>query len=324
MKSERTWQVISGVSILLLIVVAVVAVLQFYEIRLLRAVGPSPRDPRSSSVQANASTSVLANAEADAQGDQAIAQQVARGIQRYHQDLAAKRAKEAKAVVAAQTKFLLSPDTQRRASEAFRANLKLRYGPLYEALGFSEQEVASFENVMMDRFWVMSDLISAGRLSGVEDVRLADLRSHELEAVDDRIHALLGDDRFRTLRDFDASADARTVVDALAGKIAHSNDPLSGQQIEQLLAVLASAQRSIPNQDDWLKVAVFGRSSAISLNDVDWTKIREDQMGFLSPAQRAIMSAFLADVQQRQAIRDELKGVERQTREALSREVEGE
>lgn len=321
MKPEKKWQVISGISLLLFVLACMVAAWQVHQIRLLRSAGTTKREVRSEPGSTVVLTTAPANAGADAQTDQAIAHEVDRRIAQFHRDLAAKRSKEVKTLFAAEKQFTLSPDTQKRASEAFRASLKVRYGPLYSALGFSEHEIATFERVMMERFWVVSDFVSAAHLSGPYDPGLARLSSRELEAVDARLESLLGGEKFRALRNFDASADARTVVETLAGRIASSGASLSQSQMEQFVAIAASAQRSPPKQDDWLKAAVFGRSSTISFNDMDWTKIEEDQLGFLSPPQRTIMSAFLTDAQKRQAIRDDLKRVERETRETLAREA---
>lgn len=318
MRPERKWQIVAGFSSVLAIVAIVVAARQDPKLPRGETAAP-PADARVRKSMTDSEAALARSSGASATAADEVEVRVEEQIRAFHQRLARARQKEAIDLVAARTAHLLAPETQKRAAAAFRASLTLRYAPLYRALGLSAADIAAFEGVMVDRFWVMSDLIAAARMTGVEDARLGDLGSRELEAVDGRLQALLGPERYRTLRAYDVSADARTVAETLAVKIAHSADPLSAAQSEQLLALVASAQRVPPGADEWLKVAVFGRSSTLSPSEVDWFGIEDSQLQFLSPAQRSVMSAFLSDSRGRQAIREDILRVERELRAEQSR-----
>ncbi len=187
-------------------------------------------------------------------------------FRRYKEDMASQRAlakqraTEAKEIYVAQERFVLSPAIQQRAAQQFRANLSLRYGPLYVALRFSPDEISKFEAVMNDKFWTMSDLVSAAKATGLPDTATTNIKKQALDLVDEKLLAELGESKYREYLQYDLVVDTRELTDALASKVYYSNSPLSAQQADKLTELLAANRTKSVAPNEWLRAQVFARA----------------------------------------------------------------
>ena len=172
---------------------------------------------------------------------------------------------------AAQQQLIESKEIQDQIAGQFRMNLRLRYGGFYAETGWSEPQVYTFENAMMEKFWTMSDVVMATRKVGSSDQETAELRRQQLADAEDKLRLALGDESYRDYIEYDITADARSYIEALAGKVFY-NEALSPSQAAQL-AALVTSNATAKRPDEWLRNQVLLGENAVSWTDFDWEAV---------------------------------------------------
>jgi hypothetical protein len=138
------------------------------------------------------------------------------------------------------------PRLQALCLAAESAGLAQRFGPLWSSLGLSADQIAGFGEIEVEGAGRMLDVASTAQAQGLDesDLAAAGLRK---QAEDQQAAAeidLLGESGYRQLKEFERQAPMRSFVDALAGGLAVSGDPLTGTQAGQLAQIMAAANPS--------------------------------------------------------------------------------
>ena len=234
-------------------------------------------------------------------------------VRGHQQELARKQAKEAMAGAAAQQQLMESKEVQDQIARQFQTNLRLRYGALYAERGWSEEQVTTFENALMEKFWTMSDVVMATRKVGSSDHETAELRRQQLAAAEDNLRLALGDESYRDYIGYDTAADARRYVEVLAGKVFYK-EALSPSQAAQL-AALVTSNSTAKRPDEWLRNQVLLGENVVSWTDVDWDAVAGQAGTILSPTQLTTLRALAADARLHQEIARRLKEADQRGRE---------
>jgi len=167
-----------------------------------------------------------------------------RAVQAAASTPAAKKSAPAPATPSMDELLAQEPKLQTLYLASQRANLATRYGPLFEALHLTPEQIAQFEDLILKRAENSMDLEGAMQaLPGADNSRAATTlaRQSEEEYRSAQI-ALLGADGYEQLRQYKRSGAVRfLIVDRLGGELAATETPLTAQQGEQLTQVLANA-----------------------------------------------------------------------------------
>ena len=163
-----------------------------------------------------------------------------------------------------------------------RAGLATRYGPLFEALHLTPEQIAQFEDLILKREENSMDLENAMQsLPGADNSRAAATLERQFaeENRSARI-ALLGTDGYQQLRQYERSLPVRSlIVDRLGGALAATATPLTARQGEQLTQVLANANSQY-------------RSGGAAMKDtIDWDAVLAQAPGLLSATQLEVFKA---------------------------------
>jgi len=157
-----------------------------------------------------------------------------------------------------------------------RAGLATRYGPLFEALHLTSEQIAKFEDHILKRAEQRLDLESAMQaLPGADNDRaaatLARQSAEEFQAVQIE---LLGADDYQQLRQYERSLPVRTlIVDRLGGELAATATPLTAPQAELLTQALANASSR------------YQKGGVASKDTINWEAVLAQTPGLLSAAQ---------------------------------------
>jgi hypothetical protein len=160
----------------------------------------------------------------------------------------------------------------------------LRYGRLFRVLGMTPQQIAAFDDLMINHQLARHDILEAAKASGVSttDPSVAQLISDEAEQTRTRESALLGDAGYQQLQDDNRTSDPRGWVNWLASSL-YSSEPLSAQQEDQLVGILA-------NQSPAFQAGKAAETRQIQ----DWDTVFSQAEGVLTPAQLAAMKSMQA------------------------------
>jgi len=163
-----------------------------------------------------------------------------------------------------------------------RAGLATRYGPLFEALHLTPEQIAQFEDLILKRVENSMDLENAMQsLPGADNSRAAaTLERQSAEEIRSAQIALLGADGYEQLRQYKRSGPVRLlIVDRLGGALAATETPLTAQQGEQLTQMLANASSQY-------------RSGGVAMTDtIDWDAVLAQAPGLLSATQLEVFKA---------------------------------
>jgi len=205
-----------------------------------------------------------------------------RAVQAAASTPAAKKSAPAPATPSMDELLAQEPKLQTLYLASQRANLATRYGPLFEALHLTPEQIAQFEDLILKRAENSMDLEGAMQaLPGADNSRAATTlaRQSEEEYRSAQI-ALLGADGYEQLRQYKRSGAVRfLIVDRLGGELAATETPLTAQQGEQLTQVLANANSQY-------------RNGGVAMTDtIDWDAVLAQAPGLLSATQLEVFKA---------------------------------
>jgi hypothetical protein len=169
-----------------------------------------------------------------------------------------------------------SPKLQALDLESRKVAIGKSYGPLFQALRLSSDQIAKFEEIMADHEGQLADLDAVAREQGLAntDPAILDLRQKANDDFETAETDVLGASGFQQEREYDRTLPVRTLVSQLAGVVAFT-DPLTAQQADQMTQALASA--SPPYQS----------GGAADFTAINWTQADQAVQGVLSRSQFA-------------------------------------
>jgi hypothetical protein len=138
-----------------------------------------------------------------------------------------------------------------------RAKVGRSYGPLFQALQLSQNQIDRFEDLMAGHEAQMAALKAAAESQGLQSSDPATASSSK--EADQQLAAaqlaVLGEVGYGQMQEYNRTLSVRTLVSQFAGTVAFI-DPLTPQQGEQMVLALAQASPSYQNGEaaDWQSV----------------------------------------------------------------------
>ncbi len=140
--------------------------------------------------------------------------------------------------------FMATPEAQQLVSMVARGALDAKYADLFRQMRLSPEELERFKQLLLEKQNTVRDVYSAARENGLRGRENRDeiraLIEQSQAEVDESIKSEMGDARFAQYRQYESSLSQRAVVDQLAKTLSYSSAPLSAQQGDQLVAILAA------------------------------------------------------------------------------------
>lgn len=225
-------------------------------------------------------------AEAQAKSD------AARVASLQEQLAAAKKSSASAATAPATPVAVASPWSQpgfvQLSMDRYRASLSARYGPLYRSLHLSPSQIAKFESLLIEGQQGVFDIWASASAQGLHTdgdtptaTSVARMTSDPLGRMNNGIKALLGEAGAADYDQYEKTCDSRETVNSLAGVMYSTETPLTAQQGDALLAILAAntKQQATPMASD-------GGDQLHSITqNTDWAAVEKQASGILSAAQ---------------------------------------
>jgi hypothetical protein len=198
-----------------------------------------------------------------------------------------------------------SPDAMRAWIQAERSGLHLQLGPLFKMLDLSLAQADELKTIMMAKFQAIADVVEAGALQGVTaaDPIIKDLIRETTEKTENDLHRLLGDAGYRELRRFGETMNVREVVNTLASHSYFTETPLTSNQADRLVEIIAA--RSNKN------------TTGYDLGSTNWEKVFEDAQGVLGSAQIVSLRAERDQLR----LKEQLTAIQKATANGATRRV---
>ncbi len=145
---------------------------------------------------------------------------------------------------------LESPEMRKLMAVGQRGQLDTHYAALFKTLGLSPEQLEKFKQLLVDKQNTALDVMAAARSQGLvgPDSRsqVQSLMQQANKEMDDGIKDLIGDSAYQQYQQFDRTQTQRAIVDQLASRLSYTDAPLTPQQTEQMVQLLAETAPPAP------------------------------------------------------------------------------
>lgn len=190
------------------------------------------------------------------------------------------------------------PQLQALYLKSSHARLRNDYGPFFASLRLTPEQVANVTAAMVKQQEQFMDLSAVADSQGVDaSAAVGALRRQAAAEYETTQRALLGDEGFRQLREYERAASPRMLVKQVAGMALEQGEPITPQQAEQLTLALANASERYP------------RGGSADVRTINWAAADMQARMILTPAQLNLFqrSPTRAEIQLESAIKRALE-----------------
>jgi len=145
-----------------------------------------------------------------------------------------------------------NPEVQKLMVIQQRAALDNRFAALFRELKLSPADLDKFKQLLVDKQTAILDVRTAAQTKAIngQDGRemIREMLTNAQTKSDDSIRAALGDTRFAKYQTYEQTLPERTAVSLLEQRLSYTSSPLTSDQIEKLITILAetSPTRNAP------------------------------------------------------------------------------
>jgi hypothetical protein len=136
------------------------------------------------------------------------------------------------------------PEIQKLMAIQQKAALDARYATLFKNLNLSPAQLEQFKNLLVEKQAAMTDALAAARAQGINPRTDPDdfqkLVSSAQADADANIKSNLGDAAYAQYQQYQQTLPQRNVVNQLAQSLSYTSTPLTPDQTEQMVSLLAA------------------------------------------------------------------------------------
>jgi hypothetical protein len=139
------------------------------------------------------------------------------------------------------------PEVRRLMDLQRLANLNRQYGQFFKDARLTPQQIAQFQQLMLERQRAETDVLIAASQQGINPMsdpqEFRQMVRNAQADVDKQIQGALGTDTFGQFHSYQQTANQRGVVNQLQQDLSYSDSPLTDAQKEQMNRVLAQTNQ---------------------------------------------------------------------------------
>jgi len=139
-----------------------------------------------------------------------------------------------------------NPEFQKLMAIQMKGRLSATYGPLFKSLNLTPDQLAQFQTLLADKQQAMMDTLQAAREQGInprEDPEgFKALMTQAVAQTDQSIQQALGDAGFQQYQQYQQTLPERNVVNSLQQQLSYTQTPLTDDEANQMVALLAQNQ----------------------------------------------------------------------------------
>lgn len=215
--------------------------------------------------------------------------------------------------------MLDNPEAQRLMALQQRGALDARYSALFRSLNLSPAQLEKFKDLLVEKRTAVADVMAAARSQGLTGRENRDeLRAlvNDTQAeIDATIRAEIGETAFQQYQSFEQTQPQRSVVSQLEQRLSYSGAPLTPQQSEQLVQVLAANSPAPSGQPQGRAAIRAGGGNAAGMFFTNPSSITNEAVAqastVLAPAQvqalQSLQQEQQAQAQLNQLLRDQAR-----------------
>ena len=136
------------------------------------------------------------------------------------------------------------PEIQKLMAIQQKAGLDARYATLFKNLNLSPAQLEQFKNLLVEKQAAMTDALAAARAQGInprtDPTDFQNLITSAQADADANIKSSLGDAGYAQYQQYQQTLPQRNVVNQLAQSLSYTSTPLTPDQTEQMVSLLAA------------------------------------------------------------------------------------
>ena len=136
------------------------------------------------------------------------------------------------------------PEIQKLMAIQQRAALDGRYAALFKNLNLSPAQLEQFKNLLVEKQTAMTDALAAARAQGInprtDPEGFQKLIADAQADADDNIKSTLGDAGYAQYQQYQQTLPQRNIVNQLTQSLSYTNTPLTNEQSERMVQILAA------------------------------------------------------------------------------------
>jgi hypothetical protein len=139
-----------------------------------------------------------------------------------------------------------NPEFQRLAGIQLKARIDQTYGALFKSLNLSPQQLQQFQSLLAEKQQALGDVLQAARAQGIspqsDPAAFKQLITQAQAQVDATIQQTLGDSGYQQYQQYQQTLPERNTVNQVSQQLSYTQTPLTDDQANQLVSVLAQTQ----------------------------------------------------------------------------------
>jgi hypothetical protein len=139
-----------------------------------------------------------------------------------------------------------NPEFQRLMAIQMKGRIQQTYGALFKALNLSPDQLAQFQGLLADKQQAAMDVLQAAREQGINPRTDPDgfktLMNQAVSQADASIQQALGDAGYAQYQQYQQTLPERNTVNSLQQSLSYSQTPLTDDEANQMVALLAQNQ----------------------------------------------------------------------------------
>lgn len=136
------------------------------------------------------------------------------------------------------------PEVQQLMAAREKSALDAAYSGLFKKLALTPDQLEQFKDLLVEKRTAMMDVMAAAREEGVNPRRdrelVAKLLANAQAEIDEGIRGTLGESGFAQYESYEKTLPQRSLVGQLEQRLSYSSTPLTPQQSESMVAILAA------------------------------------------------------------------------------------
>jgi RNA polymerase sigma factor (sigma-70 family) len=177
---------------------------------------------------------------------------------------------------------LTNPEARNLYFQKLGAKLEMNIRPFLTKHGFSDQQWAKYKSIILNEQEMEMDVHAAALAEGLSMKEQEALMAQGANDAHRDLNALLGDDVNRQLIQLNQQLPLQNFAGELAGKAAYAGEPLTSQQAEQYLSILAANQAEMRRTSDevyFLPDDVMAQLQAV-LSPIQFGILQQQQIAY--------------------------------------------
>jgi hypothetical protein len=143
-------------------------------------------------------------------------------------------------------KMMQDPEMKKFIRDQQRTMMDQLYSPLIKQMGLNPDEASKFKELLADNIMKGAEQATSlfGEGAGTNQTTALASLADQQKSLDDQLKAFLGDDRYALYKDYQQTANERTQLNLFKAQMG-SDNPLTDQQTEQLLALMKEEKQTM-------------------------------------------------------------------------------